>query len=172
MKRFQKNWMQRSSGYGTGLLLAALFFSACGLTPEAKEAKFLEAGRQYMAKKDYARALIDFQNAARVKKGDAEPYYQLGLAYFGLSDYRMCYPALRRALELNPSHLQAQIRMAEFLGAASTRKYVQEGEAKARQVLATHPDDADALNATPNISGHRVILRSVNNALGTQTGNC
>src|SRR5437879_10530213 len=66
------------------LLLAGLVMSGCAMTPAAKEARFLTAGKKDLEKKNYARAAIQFQNAARAKKGDSEPYYQLALAYIGM----------------------------------------------------------------------------------------
>jgi hypothetical protein len=47
-------------------------FSGCVRSPEAKEAGFLDAGKKELAKNDYTRAFIQFTNAIRVKKGDAE----------------------------------------------------------------------------------------------------
>lgn len=129
-----------------GLLLAALLFSGCALTPEAREGRFLKLGKSYMDKKDYSRAAIEFQNAIRVKKGDAEPYYQLSLAYMAMGDYRSGIPFLRRALELNPNHLQAKVNLAELMGIAGG-EYLRKAEAQARGVLAVNPDDSDALNA-------------------------
>src|SRR5438445_1582326 len=80
------------------VLLAVLGLSSCKLAPETKEAKFLAAGRKELELRNYARALIHFQNAVSLKKTDAEPYYQLGLAYFGTGDYAPAYLALQKAL--------------------------------------------------------------------------
>src|SRR5438552_191598 len=132
---------------GAGVVLAAVFISACGLTQEGKQAKFLQLGKQDMANKDYARAAIEFQNAIRINKADAEPYYQLSLAYMGMGDYESGIPALKRALDLNPKHLQAKITMAELLASSSGEKHVRDGEATARQALLASPENTDALNA-------------------------
>jgi tetratricopeptide (TPR) repeat protein len=129
-----------------GLLLAALVFSGCALMPEAREARFLKLGQTYMAKKDYSRAAIEFQNAIRVKKGNAEPYYQLSLAYMAMGDYHSGVPFLRKALELNPNHLQAKVKLAELMDVAGG-EYLREAEVQARGVLAVNPNDTDALNA-------------------------
>ena len=63
--------------------LVTLGLCGCLLSPEQKEAKFLLLGKQNYAKKDYARAIIEFKNATRFAPKDAEAYYQLGLAYAG-----------------------------------------------------------------------------------------
>src|SRR5882672_11009229 len=132
---------------GAGVLLAAVFISACGLTPDGKEAKFLQLGKKDMANKDCARAAIDFQNAIRVKMTNAEPYYQLSLAYMAMGDYQSGIPALQKALELNPKHLEAKIKMAELLASGSGERHLHGAEASARQALLASPENTDALNA-------------------------
>src|SRR6476660_10631707 len=101
----QKNVRSTMLGvYGAGFLFAALVFTGCSMTPQAKEAKFLEHGKSYMAQKDYSRATIEFQNAIRARKTDAEPYYQLALAYMAMNDFRTGIPFLKKALDLDPKH--------------------------------------------------------------------
>lgn len=145
MKRLRKSRTGKGFRCGAGLLLAALLFSACGLTPEAKEARFLEAGRKYMVKKDYTRAVIEFQNAARAKKGDGEPYYQLGLAFLAMGDHESGYNALKKAVDLK--HEGAKIRLASLLATRGDVSGKQRAEALARDVLTVKPNDPDALNA-------------------------
>lgn len=58
------------------LLLAAA--SGCRTSPQAKEQRFLRQGQAEMARKDYARAGLEFRSAAQVMPNDPEPYYQWG----------------------------------------------------------------------------------------------
>ena len=57
------------------LLAACLAFSGCAFSPEAKEARYLESGKKQLTKKDYARAIIQFRNAANSlpKTGKTSP---------------------------------------------------------------------------------------------------
>ena len=135
------------AGRGVCLVLAMLAFSGCIRSPEEKEARFLEAGKKALASGDYARALIQFRNAALIKKADAEPYYQLALAYLGTADYNRGYAALEKAVQLNPKHLKAQIKLAELLRATGNQKNLEESETRIKDVLALAPNDSDALNA-------------------------
>ena len=132
--------------YSAAIVLAILVFSGCARTPEAKEASFLAAGKQYLEKKDYARAIIQFKNAAGIKRGTAEPYYQLGLAYVALGDHFSGYKAFRKAVDLDPKHLQAQIKTAELEAYSNLPELRNKGEAKIREVLAQAPNNTDALN--------------------------
>src|ERR1017187_4887405 len=68
------------------LLLGVLAFVGCMRSPEAKSAAYIEAGKKLLEKKDPARAILQFRNAAQATPKSPEAYYQLGLAY--LADSR------------------------------------------------------------------------------------
>ena len=90
-----------------GFLIAAAL-AGCSFTPRQKEADFLRKGREFLEKKDYARAILQFQNAAKSVPNDAEPYYQLGRAGVASGNAVGAYAALKKAVELNPNHAGAQ----------------------------------------------------------------
>ncbi len=108
------------------LLGACLIFSGC--SPAAKEARDLKAGKHAMEAKDYARAVIYFRNAAQAMPKDAEPYYQLALAQMARREWKPAYTNLKKAVELNPKHQEAQLKLAELK--MSTNDKVQIGEAQ------------------------------------------
>src|SRR5579863_1276662 len=85
---------------GTACLVAGLV--GCGNSPEKKEAAFLKRGDVYLGQKDYARAMLEYRNAAQLRPGDAEPLYRLGLAYLRVGNPRGSVVALRQALQRNP----------------------------------------------------------------------
>lgn len=47
------------------LCAAVGLLAGCARSPEEKEARFLKRGQVLAAKKDYSRALLEFQNAVR-----------------------------------------------------------------------------------------------------------
>jgi tetratricopeptide (TPR) repeat protein len=102
-----------------------------------------------MDKKDYARALLEFKNAAAATPKDAEPYYQLGLAFFGTGDSRSGIAALLQATKLDPKHEGAQLKLAELMSVSkgATPDLLGEAESRAEAVLAISPDNPDALSA-------------------------
>ena len=65
----------RRKGAECLIALAALTMWGCVRSPHQKAARFLEAGQNQMRKKDYARAVLQFQNALRAAPRDAEPYF-------------------------------------------------------------------------------------------------
>jgi tetratricopeptide (TPR) repeat protein len=127
------------------LLIAALAVTGCRRTPEAKMAKFLADGEKQMEKKDYPRAILQFRNAAQAKPKEAEPYYQLGLAYLASGDLR-AVASLRKTIELNPKHTGAMLRLAELMSTSLDKKNVADAEKYVTQVLSASPDNVDALN--------------------------
>jgi len=69
------------------ILVLTSFLSGCsGTSPQARHDRFLAAGKKLLEKQDYARALLEFKNAARLMPKDPEAEYQLGLATLGLHD--------------------------------------------------------------------------------------
>ena len=110
-----------------GVFAACVVFSvSCSRSPEDREARFLASGKSHMEEKDYGRAALDFRNAARVMPKDAEPLYQLGLAYLANGALTPAYASFRKAAELNPKHEGAQVKMAEIMAAHGDRKSVEE----------------------------------------------
>jgi Flp pilus assembly protein TadD len=96
--------------------LGAGFVAAgCNRSPQAKEAQYLKRGIAQAARKDYGRAVLEFRNAIKVMPQDAEPYYQLGLAYLATGSSANGIAALRRATELNSKHAGAQLKLAELM---------------------------------------------------------
>lgn len=125
-----------------------LFFgvSGCSRSPQARAARFLEQGKKRFQQRDYARAILQFKNAAQALPNDAEPYYQLGLVHLATNDIRSAASAFYKATELNPKHAGAQLRLAELMSLSRDLETVEKAGARARDVLASEPGDLDALN--------------------------
>ncbi len=85
-------------------IVLALGCGACRTSPQAKEARFLKRGHALLAQKEYSRAILEFRNAVSAVPNDAEPYYQLGMAYLGSGDPASAAKSFERATALNPKH--------------------------------------------------------------------
>ena len=135
-----------------GFALAAciagfVFLQGCARSPEVKEARYLESGKRQLAKKDFQRAILQFQNAAKVMPKDAEPHYQMALGYLGVANFQAAVAHLRKATELNPKHAAAQVRLAEMMAMSGNKELAQEAQSRLEQVLQATPDNVDALSA-------------------------
>jgi Tfp pilus assembly protein PilF len=139
--------MRRYRGRYTAWLTVALVLVSCSRDPRVKEARYLSNGKQLMDKKDYARAILQFKNAAQTVPGDAEAMYQLGRAYLALKDFAPAAQSMRKAAQLNPHHAGAQIVLAEMMDQTDNPDLLREAERKASDVLAESPWNLEALDA-------------------------
>lgn len=129
-----------------GLLGICLTFSGCG-SPESREARYLESGKRQMEKKDYARAAIQFFNAAKAMPKDAEPHYQLALAYLAQHQYQRAASSLAMALKLNPKHDQARLKLAEMEILSSKKETVESAQATVQNLVNSMPPNPEVLDA-------------------------
>jgi tetratricopeptide (TPR) repeat protein len=96
------------------IVTGLLFTGSCARTPDTKAAQFLSRGQSRLAKHDYDRAALEFRNAARVLPNNAEPEFQLAMAYLDSGDYHNGIVSLLRAVELDPRHAGAQLKLEEL----------------------------------------------------------
>jgi len=128
-------------------LLLALGLWGCARSPEARRDKYLNAGKNLLAKKDYGRAILELKNAIQAMPKDPEPHYQMAMAYLGRGEIASGLARLRAALDLNPRHAAAQFAMAQLLAQTDDRDLLLDAESRLRVLLNLTPHDPDALNA-------------------------
>jgi len=76
-----------------------------------------------MAKQDYARAILEFRNAANLNPKDPEPCYWLALAYLDSGDYRDGIASLLHTIELDSRHAGAQLKIAELTSGSAAEEF-------------------------------------------------
>ncbi len=128
------------------IVLGGFGTTDCRRSPEAKEARFMSRGKEAMKKNDYSRASLEFLNTVKVMPRDAEAYYQLGLAYLGAHNLQQGAAALRKATELNPKHVDAQLRLSTMMAASRDDRAVENAQKRLSEVLALAPDNVDILH--------------------------
>jgi tetratricopeptide (TPR) repeat protein len=120
-----------------------LYLTGCAGSPPEKAARFMSRGKAYAEKHDYTRAAIEFHNATRATPKEPEPYYQLALVYLQQDRTREAVGLLRQAVALDPKHTGAQLKLTEIMLQAPAAD--PKAEERVNQILASHPDDTDAL---------------------------
>jgi tetratricopeptide (TPR) repeat protein len=128
------------------IVVAVAIVAGCSRSPQAKEARYLERGKQEFQKKNYAVAIIHFKNAIQAQPRDAEPYYQLGLVYLAGNDFNTAASYFLKATELNPKHTAAQLKVAELMATSQSKEILEEAKKRSQDVLNLLPEDVDALN--------------------------
>jgi tetratricopeptide (TPR) repeat protein len=131
----------------TVLLFILVCTTGCSRDPRAQEMHFLQSGKRLVEKKDYPRALLEFKNAARFVPHDAEPYYQIALAYLASGDAQAAVNNLMHASRLDPKHVGVRLKLTELMAANQDRSVVEEGEKRAQSLFKQLPGNAEAANA-------------------------
>jgi len=139
---------------GAALALVAVWLAACGGSPAQRGAHYLESGKAHLASRDYARAILDLKNAARMLDRNPEPYYQLGRAYESSGDRGAAITFLVKATELDPKHLAAQVKLAELMGSSGNKEVLLGAIDRAQRVLKISPGNAEALHALATAELH------------------
>jgi tetratricopeptide (TPR) repeat protein len=130
----------------TALSVAVGILILSGCSPQAREARALAQGKKEFQAGNYQVAIIHFKNAVGVAPKDAEPYYQLGLAYLASRDINTAGSYFHKATELNPKHAGAQLKLAELMSTSQAKDMVEEAQKRTKDVLALLPEDTDALD--------------------------
>jgi len=131
----------------TALLLVVLASSGCMRSPEAKSARFIEQGKKLLEKKDPARAILQFRNATQATPRNADAYYQLGQAYLAGGDLRSGVANIRKALDLNPKHQEAQLRLADLMASTNDPEVLKDAGQRLHTLLQDAPGNASVLHA-------------------------
>jgi tetratricopeptide (TPR) repeat protein len=130
----------------TSLLLASVIISFSACSPQARETRALAQGKKEFQKKNYQVAIIQFKNAMASAPKDAEPYYQLGLAYLASNDFQTAGSYFHKATELNPKHTGAQLKLAELMSTSHAKDMVEDAQERTKDVLTLLPEDTEALD--------------------------
>jgi tetratricopeptide (TPR) repeat protein len=137
----------RRTGLVLCVLIACLSLAACSSSPEAKSAKFMDAGKKFLVQKDPNRAIIQFRNAAQATPNRPEIYYQLALAYLDAKDIRQGVLALRKAVEIDPKHQAAQLKLSQLMASVNDPEILKDARERLEGVLQNDPASGDALHA-------------------------
>jgi cytochrome c-type biogenesis protein CcmH/NrfG len=125
---------------GSGVIVL-VFGIGCHRSPQSREAAYLKRGLDLAAHKDYARAVLEFRNAAQVMPTDAEPRYRLGLAYLRSGRMGDALAALKKAVEINPHHGPAQLKLAELMLSSQNHDLIQQAANQLQGLLESSPDN-------------------------------
>ena len=107
----------------------------------------MKRAKGFLDKKDYSRAVLELRNAQQAMPKDAEPYFQLGLAHLSVKAIPQAINAFRKAIELDPKHNGAQLKLAELMLASRNQELMEQAATRLQDILKATPDDTEALDA-------------------------
>jgi tetratricopeptide (TPR) repeat protein len=137
----------RTLWLSAALLAAVLATAGCLRSPEEKYAEFMEGGKQYQQKQDFASAALQFRNAARVMPEKAEPYYEAALAELSLGRGTQAYQLAKKVEQLDPNHQENQMLLAQLivLIAKENPDFVEQAQERLDRLHQANPQDANVL---------------------------
>jgi len=126
-------------------ILATLVVSlyACGGAEERKE-KYLEKGKTYFEEKNYDKAKIEFKNVLQIDPKFADAYFYMGQLEEKNKELRKSLGNYQKAIELDPKHTLAKIKLAKIYVIAGTEEYIKKANNLLGQVKQEQPDNSEA----------------------------
>lgn len=120
-----------------------LLLSACGGAEERK-ANYLEKGKNYLSEKNYDKARIEFKNVLQIDPKYAEGYFYIGQIEEHNKELAKAVGNYLKAIELDPAHLRAKIKLAKIYTLVSTDEFLDKANELLNQVLAVEQGNAEA----------------------------
>jgi len=146
-----------------GVMLISLTLLLAGgcASKEEKKAKHFKNAKEYIAKNELKKAVIELKNVVQLDPKDAAAYLELGEAYLKLKEPREAFQAYTRAVSANPDNLKAQLKLGQML---LLGRQTDEAKKKADLILAKSPDNVEALSL---LSGVQIQQRDLDGAIKT-----
>jgi tetratricopeptide (TPR) repeat protein len=132
----------RGKAGGLAVAVLAVAISSCSKDPQKLKKQYSDSGDAYLAKKNYAEAIVQYRNAVAVDGSFGEARLKLGGAYEATGDFRNALREYVRAADLMPANLAAQLRAGQMLLMA--RQYP-DAKGRAVALLEKDPTNVDGL---------------------------
>ena len=123
------------------VLVVAL--TSCG-GAEDRKIKYLEKGKAYLAEKNYEKAKIEIKNVLQIDPKYAEAYYLMGRLNDKERAFGKAISNYKKALELNPDHVEAKVKLAVIYVIAGTEDYISKAKKLLGEVKVLDPNNSEA----------------------------
>ncbi len=122
-------------------LVATLF--ACGGADERKTV-YLEKGKTYLEDRNYDKARIEFKNVLQIDPKFAEAFYYMGQLEERTKEIRKAVGNYKKAIQLDPLHNLAKIKLAKIYVIVGTPELTSEAETLLSEVKKQDPENSEA----------------------------
>jgi len=133
----------RHAGVASLLVLGAamLGVSGCG-GAQARKARHLEKGHDYLVAGNYDKARVEFQNALQIAPTDPQARFENGVVNEKLGKVREAAQFYQAAIDVNPDHLEARTNLARLCVFSGL---IDRASELIKPALDKHPDDSELL---------------------------
>jgi tetratricopeptide (TPR) repeat protein len=109
-------------------------------SPEEKMAEFIRNGQALLEEQNYTKAALEFRNALQIDNNQVAAWYGLALIKEKQGEWKDAFGFLRKVVDIDPKHIDAQVKIGRFLLAA---KQLDKAIEKAELVMKLAPMRAD-----------------------------
>lgn len=96
------------------LLVASAWALVACSTPESKVESYTQRGQALLQKGELVKARLEFQNAVQINPSAVRALYGLATVAERTRDWRAAYQLLSKVVELEPSHLEALVKVGRL----------------------------------------------------------
>ena len=100
--------------FAVTLFSIAFLSASCGISKD----KHLARGEEYLQKRKFQEALMEFRAAAEIDKDSAVAHWGLARSYENLGQYNEAINELQKVKDLNPENLEAKTKLGNYFLAA------------------------------------------------------
>jgi tetratricopeptide (TPR) repeat protein len=133
--------MYECQSYKPSFVLLSLFFCICLLLTACghSTATFLAKGDEYLQKRKYHDALMQFRSAAESDSGSAKAHWGLARTYEALGQFNDVLDELRKTVEIDDTNLEAKAKLGSYFLLVQP-PMVTEAESLRAQIAAADPN--------------------------------
>ncbi|MBI3394751.1 MAG: tetratricopeptide repeat protein, partial [Spirochaetia bacterium] len=111
----------------------------------------MKSAQAYVERKDYAAAIIEFQNAIAATPKNAGLHYQLGAALLHTGATARAVASFKTASDLDPAHVDSRVKLADILSRNNDQKMLTIAESYAQAALALRAGDPEILTVLATV---------------------
>ena len=119
-------------------IVATVFLGSCDRSPEAKLAKHVKRGDDYVKEEKFKEAAIEYRNAVKAVPKDPAAHWKLAKASIEAKDIRTAFVEVQSAVELDPNNFEALGMLGEIYLVAGKKE---EAAQIADNLVKSRPDD-------------------------------
>ncbi|MDQ3042058.1 MAG: tetratricopeptide repeat protein [Acidobacteriota bacterium] len=125
------------------LLVSSVCIGFTAISCSQSIEKHIARGEEYLQKRKFQEAVMEFRAAADIDKTSAAAYWGLARSFENLGQFYEASENLRRVAQLNPDNLEAKTKLGNYLLAGQPPQII-ESEAILQDVFARNPNFIEA----------------------------